>query len=62
MNPEVLEGWKCGGEKLTTDKILERANVWERAPSAPTFVETKNPKRADLRVKFSGIMLKISRN
>ena len=54
MNPEVLEGWKCEGKKMTTEMIMEWANAWEQAPSAPQFKATSNVKIADIRVKFSG--------
>ena len=57
MNPEVLEGWKCEGKKkLTTDKIMEWAGVWnsDKAPSVPQFTVTQRVDKADVRVKFSG--------
>ena len=55
MNPEVLEGWKCGRKKMTTEMIMEWAGVWQqRAPSAPQFTVTERVDKADIRVKFSG--------
>ena len=52
-NPEVLEGWKCEGKKMTTEMILEWAGVWQQAPSAPQFVVTSKVRKADIRVEFS---------
>ena len=57
VNPEVLEGWKCEGKKMTTDMILKWAGAWEQAPSAPQFKVTERVAKADVRVKFSGIKL-----
>ena len=54
MNPEVLEGWKCEGTKMTIDLIVGWAGAWEKAPSAPQFKATSNVKKADIRVKCSG--------
>ena len=57
MNPEVLEGWKCEGKKMTTEKIMEWAGAWKEASPAPEFTGTQRVDRADIRVKFSGIYL-----
>ena len=54
MNPEVLEGWKCGRKKMTTEMIMEWVGVWQQASSAPQFTVTTNDTKADIRVKFSG--------
>ena len=56
-NPEVLEGWKCEGKKMTTEMIMEWAGAWAQASSAPQFTVTKRKDKADIRVKFSGSLV-----
>ena len=54
INPGVLERWKYGKKKITTDMIMEWTSAWEKAPSAPQFAVTTAMDRADIRVEFSG--------
>ena len=42
MNPEVLEGWKCEGKEMTTEKIKEWAGAWKKASPPPEFTETES--------------------
>ena len=55
MNPDHLEKWKYEGKPITTDKILEWANVWNPDDDSdiPTFTSTTLARRSDIRVKFS---------
>ena len=46
LKPEVLHGWG-----LSTDTIIEWANVWE---DVMLFEETNRIAKADIRVEFSG--------
>ena len=54
MNSEVLEGWKCEGEDITIEMIMEWAGAWEQADPAPQFAVIDKEKKADIRVMFSG--------
>ena len=54
MNPEVLEGWKCEGKRMTPEMVMKWAGAWQQASSAPQFTVTSRVQRADIRVKFSG--------
>ena len=56
-NKEVLEleGWKHGGELMSSQLILSWAKGAWNVSRVPTFEETKSKERSDIRVWFTGI-------
>ncbi len=60
LNPEILEQkkWKCDRGVLNIDNILSWAKAWNtrKCPNIPIFKKTDRPERADIRVKFEGII------
>ena len=50
-----LEGWKHGGELMSSQLILSWAKGAWNVPRVPTFEETNVKERSDIRVWFTGI-------
>ena len=60
LNPKILEQKKWENEYgvLNISNILSWAEAWntKKYPNIPTFKKTDRPDRADIRVKFEGII------
>ena len=57
-NPEDIEEWRCRGQPMNINTILEWAKVWNppvgKYKKIPQFAVTEKQNTADIRVEFSG--------
>ena len=56
LNPDVLQGWKCGGAAMNINNILAWAGAWNtnKTPTVPEFEKAVSVEKADIRINFDG--------